>query len=126
MDGSGGTLSTLFTSAPLGNYSYDHFTGYSPIIQASSKTGLGIANEELVFVMLQAAMWRSLCNLCLVVNRRSRLFIHHVSLAPLVAYSSWTSTNCSQVANRQRNLQIPIDDLAKGFNAQVKWEPKAS
>ena len=53
MDGSGSTLSTLFTSGPLGNYSFDHFTSYSPSIHVTSKTGLGIANEQLLFVVLQ-------------------------------------------------------------------------
>ena len=77
-DESGVVLSTVFTSQPLGNYSYDHFKGYSPRIAAASASPLGVANDGLVFIVLE-------------------------------------------VANRDRNLQIPIDDLSGGFNATVTW-----
>ena len=67
----------FYTSPPLGNYSFDHFTGYSPPI-AVEATGLGVSNE-----------------------------------APIIL--------AMQVVNNQRNLQIPIDDLAKGFDIKLKW-----
>ena len=31
-----------------------------------------------------------------------------------------------EVHNNQRNLQIPVDDLAGGFNATVTWKKKAA
>ena len=52
-DEGGATLATVFQSGPLGNYSFDHFTGYSPAVKVQSKAGLGVANEQLVFVVLQ-------------------------------------------------------------------------
>ena len=70
-------LKTIYTSKPLGNYSYDHFTGYSPPIQVHA-TGIGLSNDAMVVLALK-------------------------------------------VTNNQRNLQIPVDDLASGFNIRVGW-----
>ena len=75
-------LKTLAASPPLGNYSYDHFTGYSPPV-ALQATGVGVPNSKPVILALQ-------------------------------------------VTNHQRNLQIPIDDLANGFDVHVAWTPSAA
>jgi len=77
----GATLAILFDSSELGNYSFDHFTSYSPPIVASA-TGLGVSNEDLVFISLE-------------------------------------------VTNNARNLQMPVDDLAAGFNCTVSWKQAA-
>ena len=76
-DANGGALAVIYQSDELGNYSYDHFEGYSPPIVASASS-LKVPNEELVFLVLE-------------------------------------------ITNHDRNLQIPIDDLASGFNATVEW-----
>ena len=73
-------LKTVWTSAPLGNYSWDHFGGYSPPV-AVSAAGLG--------VKLSAD-------------------------APVIVALS--------VANHQRNLQIPVDDKAAGFDIKVGFD----
>ena len=78
---SGTTLATIYTSQPLGNYSFDHFTSYSPPIKVAA-TGLHVRNDKLVFVTLE-------------------------------------------IANRQRNLQIPIDDLRSGWDVEVAWSKVA-
>ena len=82
-DASGKVLSTIYCSPPLGNYSYDHFTGYSPPIQVASTAPLNVPNDHLVLLTLE-------------------------------------------VHNHARNLQIPIDDLAGGFNATVTWRKTAA
>lgn len=74
-------LATLFTSDPLGDYSYDHFTSYSPLIKVSA-TKLSIPNDSPVVITLE-------------------------------------------VTNNDRNLQIPVDDLADGFNVHVAWSQKS-
>jgi hypothetical protein len=51
-DQAGATLATLATSAPLGNYSFDHFTGYSPPVTLVAH-GLRVPNEQLVLVTLE-------------------------------------------------------------------------
>ncbi|KAK3239640.1 hypothetical protein CYMTET_50452 [Cymbomonas tetramitiformis] len=38
-------VATIYTSPPLGNYSYDDFTGYSPFIQVAAD-GLRVANDS--------------------------------------------------------------------------------
>ena len=81
-DSSGATLAKIFTSDPLGNYSFDSFKGYSRPIVAASSAPLGVSNEGLVFVTLE-------------------------------------------IVNNQRNLQLPVDDLAGGLNATVTWRKKA-
>ena len=47
-------LATVFTSPPLGNYSYDHFTQYSPpvVVQAA---GLHIPTDKPVIIALSVA-----------------------------------------------------------------------
>lgn len=70
-------LRTLLKTGPLGNYSWDHFTGYSPPILVNA-VGLNLDNTAAVLLGLD-------------------------------------------VHNNDRNLQIPVDDLAAGFNAQVLW-----
>ena len=70
----------LFTSAPLGNVSFDRFEGYAPPVVVRA-TGLALPNEKPLIVALQ-------------------------------------------VANRGRNLMIPLDDLASGFNITVGWTKK--
>ena len=79
-DASGGTLASLFESAELGNYSYDHFEGYSPpiVVVGEILGGAGLPNEEEVFLVFE-------------------------------------------ISNNDRNLLLPIDDLASGFNATVEW-----
>merc|ERR1712151_49838 len=72
-------LATLFTSEPLGEYSWDRFTTYSPLINIST-TNLKIPNAVPVVIALE-------------------------------------------VTNNDRNLQIPIDDLADGFRLHVTWSP---
>ena len=47
-----GTATSLYSSPPLGNYSYDHFKGYSPPIPISA-TDLHVANEKLLFIVLE-------------------------------------------------------------------------
>jgi len=42
-------ISTLYSSPPLGNYSADHFTGYSPIIPVDAH-GLDIPNDDAVYI----------------------------------------------------------------------------
>merc|ERR1712085_17362 len=72
-------LKQLPSTEPLGNYSCDHFVGYStPISMRSSD--LDIPNDSPVDIALQ-------------------------------------------VTNNQRNLQIPVDNLADGFNLKVTWKP---
>ena len=52
-DSHGTALATVYASPPIGaNYSFDHFTGYSPPVHATSSS-LGVANEGLVFVVLE-------------------------------------------------------------------------
>ncbi len=63
--------------ANLGNYSWDHFEGYSPPLVAHA-SGLGLPNESPLALALE-------------------------------------------VHNAQRNLQIPVDDLADGFGVRVTW-----
>merc|ERR1711959_459263 len=70
-------LRTLLKTGPLGKYSWDHFTGYSPPISVNA-TGLQLANDGPVLLALE-------------------------------------------MHNNDRNLQIPVDDLAAGFNVQVHW-----
>jgi len=71
-------LKLLPSTEPLGNYSFDHFVGYStPISMMSSD--LDIPNDSPVDIALE-------------------------------------------VTNNQRNLQIPVDDLADGFNLKVTWK----
>jgi hypothetical protein len=73
----GKELKSIFQSEPLGNYSFDHFTGYSPPISVKA-TGINCPNTKAVIIALE-------------------------------------------VTNNQRNLQIPVDDLAKGFDIHVGW-----
>merc|ERR1712087_906269 len=47
-DAMGTMLATLYTSQPLGSYSYDHFSGYSPPVHMGA-SGLHIANDKIVF-----------------------------------------------------------------------------
>ena len=70
-------LKTIFTSQPLGDYSYDHFTQNSPPVVVKA-TGLSVPTDKPVIVALE-------------------------------------------VANNQRNLQIPVDDRAGGFHLTVTW-----
>lgn len=74
---SGDVLKTLFTSQPLGDYSWDHFAGYSPRIEVNA-TNLNLPNDGPVILALE-------------------------------------------VTNNERNLQIPIDDMADGFGIRVRW-----
>lgn len=74
-------LLALPPTTPLGDYSWDHFSGYSPPVEINA-TGLDLPNDEPVMLALQ-------------------------------------------VTNNQRNLQIPVDDLAQGFNVRVTWAPEA-
>lgn len=78
LDGASGTvLKELLSTPPLGNYSWDHFTQYSPPINVSA-TGLDLANDAPVVLALE-------------------------------------------VTNHDRNLQLPIDDKASGFDARISW-----
>ena len=70
-------LKTVWTSDPLGNYSWDRWHGYSPPIHI----------------------------------RASGLAVPLSADAPVILALS--------VANNGRNLQIPVDDLAKGFDIRV-------
>ena len=79
----GKELKSLFTSGPLGNYSYSPFKGYSPEIEVKV-TGINLPNPNNAPVIV-----------AMVVN------------------------------NNGRNLQIPIDDLAQGFNIHVTWKAAA-
>lgn len=72
-------LKTLWTSQPLGNYSWDHFTTESPPIKVEVKSGIALPLAA--------------------------------SGAPVVI--------AMRCRNNDRNLQIPIDDLAKGFDLQL-------
>lgn len=45
-------LATPWTSSPLGNYSYDHFTQYSPPIVVAA-TGLAISTDSAVILALE-------------------------------------------------------------------------
>ena len=75
-------IKTILTTPPLGAFSWDHFTGYSPYIPLHV-TGLNVPNDSPVAIALQ-------------------------------------------VTNHERNLQIPIDDLAAGFNVTVGWAAAAA
>ena len=80
-------LKTVWTSDPLGNYSWDRWHGYSPPIPVHA-SGLGIPLSEDSPVLLALS-----------------------------------------VSNNGRNLQIPVDDLGKGFDIRVgfsKTEQHAS
>jgi len=80
---SGDEVKELFASAPLGNYSYDDFTTYSPPVVVAA-TGLNLPNEKTLVLTLE-------------------------------------------VTNNERNLQIPVDDLADGMKVKVQWAaPKDS
>jgi len=70
-------VAELGTTAPLGNHSWDHFSGFSPPVHMEA-TGLGVPNDKPLLVALE-------------------------------------------VTNNDRNLQIPIDDLAAGMDVRVKW-----
>lgn len=71
-------VATLLTTPPLGEYSYDHYTGHSPPIKIELD-GLEVPNDEALVLALR-------------------------------------------ITNNDRNLQIPIDDLADGFAIRVAWE----
>eukprot|EP01062_Namystynia_karyoxenos_P069283 TRINITY_DN64807_c0_g1_i1.p1 TRINITY_DN64807_c0_g1~~TRINITY_DN64807_c0_g1_i1.p1 ORF type:complete len:863 (+),score=230.70 TRINITY_DN64807_c0_g1_i1:72-2591(+) len=73
----GEVAARIYDSPPLGDYSYDRFTGYSPPVQVSSK-GLSVPNSE-----------------------------------PLLMAFDFD--------NQERNLQMPIDDLAGGWGVTVHW-----
>ena len=45
-------LKTVFTSEPLGNYSYDHFTQYSPPVEVKA-TAIGVPNDKTVILAMQ-------------------------------------------------------------------------
>ena len=77
-DAKGAVLKTLMTTPPLGNYSYDVFTGFSPPIEVD-KSGIGLKHDGKVYLTLK-------------------------------------------VVNNERNLQIPMDDLAGGWNVTVGWK----
>ena len=47
-------LATVFTSPPLGNYSYDHFTQYSPPVVVTA-AGLHIPTDKPVIIALSVA-----------------------------------------------------------------------
>lgn len=47
----GVTSATVYTSPPLGNYSYDRFKGYSPVIPVHA-SGLRVPNTDPLFVAL--------------------------------------------------------------------------
>ena len=49
---SGNTIASIYNSSSLGNYSFDHFTTYSPPITVSA-TGLHVPNSDLVFLVLE-------------------------------------------------------------------------
>ena len=70
-------LRTLATTPPLGAYSWDTWTAYSPPVPLHA-AGVSLANDAPVQLALQ-------------------------------------------IDNRQRNLQIPVDDLAGGFGVKVTW-----
>jgi len=78
---SGDVLKTVFTSQPLGDYSFDRFAGYSPRIEVNA-TDLDLSNDGPVILALE-------------------------------------------VTNNERNLQIPIDDIADGFGIQIRWAGEA-
>lgn len=70
-------LKTIWTSDPLGNYSWDRWHGYSPPILAhASDLDIPLSEDSPVLFALS-------------------------------------------VSNNGRNLQIPVDDLAKGFDIRV-------
>lgn len=73
----GEVLKAVYTSPPLGNYSYDDFKGFSPPIHVAA-SGLRLAYQGRLFVTLK-------------------------------------------VINHDRNLQIPLDDRAGGWNVSVGW-----
>ena len=53
LDAATGTpLKTLFQSGPLGNYSFDRFTGYSPAVKISA-TGLDIPTDKAVTIAME-------------------------------------------------------------------------
>ena len=80
-DASGQVVKTLWTSPPLGNYSYDVFSGFSPPINVSA-TSLGVTGDGPLYLTLS-------------------------------------------VENRDRNLQIPLDDLANGWDVTLGWAKAA-
>jgi hypothetical protein len=45
-------LATAWTSSPLGNYSYDHFTSYSPPVVVAA-TGLAVPTDTPVILALE-------------------------------------------------------------------------
>lgn len=53
-DQAGATLATLATSTPLGNYSFDHFTGYSPPVTLAAH-GLHVPNDQLLLLTLEVS-----------------------------------------------------------------------
>eukprot|EP00756_Hemistasia_phaeocysticola_P014971 Hpha_TRINITY_DN15377_c2_g13::TRINITY_DN15377_c2_g13_i1::g.88518::m.88518/K09955/K09955; uncharacterized protein len=71
-------ISSIWTSSPLGNYSYDDFTRYSPVIEETI-TNIDVPNDDLISVRFE-------------------------------------------FQNQERNLQIPIDNLAGYWNVRVGWK----
>ena len=51
----GKELATVYTSPPLGDYSFDHYTGYSPPIRVESDAALSVPNGLPVHVVLKFA-----------------------------------------------------------------------
>lgn len=74
-------VACLFTSQPLGNYSFDHFSSFSPPVTVAA-TSLAVPNDSPLIIALE-------------------------------------------VSNHDRNLQIPVDDLADGMGIKVEWAAAA-
>jgi hypothetical protein len=108
-------VASLYESAPLGNYSCA-----LPARPAPPSHGRRTAHR------LQP----------LPADRRSEVrcrYDHFTGYSPPIVVSA-TGLGLSndvpllvalEVANNERNLQIPIDDLAKGFDVKIKWQATA-
>lgn len=76
-DATGKMLANVSTSSPLGNYSFDHFQGYSPPVHASNSQPLAVANDELVLIVLSVSNHQR--NLQIPIVRHGRALEHMCS-----------------------------------------------
>eukprot|EP01052_Picozoa_sp_SAG31_P013355 SAG31_NODE_801_length_12013_cov_23.812070_16_plen_237_part_00 len=78
----GHELATVWTSPPLGDYSFDHFTGYSPPVKVESAPGLSVPNAQPIKVLLKFR--NNARNLQIQVRESKGVTCNLIRLTPLL------------------------------------------